>query len=589
MELILPVTSDLAHTVTTPTYVNSAWVTSTAYAAGALVRYEIDSIWYDFRCNYAHTSSSTSLPSLIKKIRTKSHWTLLGPSSVVTGYSYTTNVRLSAFPAWVSGAAVLEEATVFDEADHHDYVATVAIAAGDNTLRPSQCLVSSNESLATRWVDLGAANAWAATDNSTSGYLQGLSAAGAVVNPSFTITFDEEAIIDRLAVIGLNNAAGMQINFYINGGLVLEDYVEHNRLYAPLALTTAARWTPTAVTVSANGTGPSGVSTEDAFSLRETSATSHHTLLHTLTVPCIEYTPFSFSVSAKGVIAGGTTRHLAIRFHAIDASGAVVESKYVHYTFNLSTGAVGEITASPHFFNTAQQIISLGSNWYRCHAFGSVPGTTVALVVQISVSKTTTAPSNTTANISSYVGSTASGLDICAPQLVTSWGYHDWYGRAGDDRMPQNYVWVVPEKIRGQTGHVDILIFAIDPLVSPSCGLVMSGKAEYIGESEWGVETSFLSFSRKERDDVYGTMTFLKRGSARTVRATGYLDPETREGDAIQQVVIDADGKPGLWDFNNAESEYDRLRVFGFCSAFSTVVQAASYEVVNLTVEGLVE
>jgi hypothetical protein len=50
MMIIPPIPSNLAYTGSGPTYVSAAWVTATAYAKNDVRRYQVSSIWYDYKC-----------------------------------------------------------------------------------------------------------------------------------------------------------------------------------------------------------------------------------------------------------------------------------------------------------------------------------------------------------------------------------------------------------------------------------------------------------------------------------------------------------------------------------------------------------
>ena len=114
------------------------------------------------------------------------------------------------------------------------------------------------------------------------------------------------------------------------------------------------------------------------------------------------------------------------------------------------------------------------------------------------------------------------------------------------------------------------------------------GFGQSLGETEWDVETSLLSFSKRERDNTFGTLSFLQRGSAKTVSATAYIDPAVRYGDTIQALLAINDATPCMYDFNNSGSNYDRLRVFGYWTKFRTLIKTAAWESLNIQVEGLV-
>lgn len=119
--------------------------------------------------------------------------------------------------------------------------------------------------------------------------------------------------------------------------------------------------------------------------------------------------------------------------------------------------------------------------------------------------------------------------------------------------------------------------------------ILCAGRGLELSNTEWGVETSILPFSKKERNETFGTVSFLKRGSARQVRASCFIDTSKVSGDVVQQILADVDGMPVYWDFNNPGSDYDRLRVFGFYSSMRTAISAFTFESLSLDVEGLVE
>ena len=108
--------ASLARTGSSPTYVYSAWTGSgnPYYALDAVVRYQVSSVWYDYRCRRGHIANSGRSPT------NTYYWTKIGVASTTGGYTYTTNVRLSAASAWATGAAITAGQVVFDDADQSD-------------------------------------------------------------------------------------------------------------------------------------------------------------------------------------------------------------------------------------------------------------------------------------------------------------------------------------------------------------------------------------------------------------------------------------------------------------------------------------
>jgi len=389
MEMIYPLAIALDKTGSSPTYVYAAWATSTAYARNQIIRYEVSSVWYDFRCEWAHTSSSSRTPY------NPYYWTLLGPASTTGGYTYVTNVRLSNAATWTSGAAVVAGAVQYDPADNHDYQALIAISANDNTVRPSEAVLSSNETIAARWSDIGAANAWAPFDYYLNSYLYGYDTNGAYNNPAFTIVspVNTGTVIDRICFAGLQWVKSIKVEVYLNGNKT--------------------------ETITKSQEPPAGIS----------AAPYKAAVVKLTTVNTWDYTSIKFVVT---------------------------------------------LTAS-------------------------------------------------------------------------------------------------------------------DTNIVCKCGAIVIGPAIYLGETEWDVTTKILSFSRKERNQDFGTVKFVKRGSAKGVSAVGYLDPAIMPGDIVQQHLQFFDGMPLFFDFNNAGSNYDRLRVFGFYTKVETVIKAVSFESILIDIEGLVD
>lgn len=406
MEVIVPLEIDLAYTGSSPVYIYSAWAAGQAYVVGDIRRYQIGGVYRDFRCRVAHTSSTANAPD--KQVTTatttgwwiftqttystQSYWEDRGPSATSGGYTYATNVRLSHYPTWTTGAAVSLNAAVYDPGNNHDYLATVAVSAGDNTIRPSEAVKSSDETIAARWLDLGAANAWAAIDYLGNTYTQGYESDGDLCNPTFTVTCACETAVDRVAFAGLVNVKTVAITATDDG--VAQDQI-------------------------------------------------------------------SVSLTPSGTAYGATLRTANIPLASTVAAGSV-----------------------------------------------------------LSIAVTLT---------------------------------------RNDTNKPAQ------------------------------CAVMTVGRAHEISYTEWGVETSIISFSRKERDETYGTVNFMKRGSSRQIRATCYVDPDIITGDVVQELLSQWDGMPVYWDFNNDSSGYDRLRAFGFYTNMGTAIKADSFESLSLTVEGLVE
>jgi hypothetical protein len=71
---------------------------------------------------------------------------------------------ISAYGVWTSGQAIDVDGTEaqrrrYDDHDGNDYEALVDISAGDNTIRPSEAVISTDEAIAARWALVDVSNA----------------------------------------------------------------------------------------------------------------------------------------------------------------------------------------------------------------------------------------------------------------------------------------------------------------------------------------------------------------------------------------------------------------------------------------------
>lgn len=214
MEVYGSMPMSLSRTGALPTYLYPEWATGTYYAANTIRRKTVSGVVRDYRAKYGHTSSTLSAPP------NSYYWQDMGPASISGGWTYTTNVRLSFAATWATGTAIAIGDRRYDDATNHDYLAAVALTTAQNTTRPSECLVSTDELTRQRWVDAGAANAWAPLDYKINSRLVGYDTGGGVL-ASVVFSVDVETLtpINRVAVFGMRNVEYVQIKVYVAGVL----------------------------------------------------------------------------------------------------------------------------------------------------------------------------------------------------------------------------------------------------------------------------------------------------------------------------------------------------------------------------------
>lgn len=135
---------------------------------------------------------------------------------------------------------------------------------------------------------------------------------------------------------------------------------------------------------------------------------------------------------------------------------------------------------------------------------------------------------------------------------------------------------------------IEITLTRNDSANPPKMKKLIIGYGYEVANTQWGVETGIISFSRKQRDPTYGTVYFQKRNSAKRLRAQCSIKPSSVTGDAVQRVLEMVEGTPVFWDFNNSDTSFDRCRIFGFSSEFSISPLTTTHEMLSISVEGLI-
>lgn len=594
MELIKPVLTDLEIQSVTPGYAQTLWASGTVYKYGDKVRYEINGQFFDFTAAKGHTASATNSPAYYAS-RRKGVWTNKVLSQTITDITYTTNLALSLYADWQTGVEVLAGAAVHDPQTRRDYVALEDISAVNNTIRPSVAVDSLDSAIAARWLDNGAANAWGSNDPELNTSLLGIAADGSSTETQFTLIFPnistiDTKTIDRIFVAGMADTAGCEIEVIEDGVTTNVQQIAHNAILDPVDLS-ASTWTLTNLTRAQVGGVSNGVTTEIAWELKETAVTGVHHIKINYAPVILKNSRFSISFMAKPLNA----RNLDLKITFVDKTGAVIDNKTTHCIYKLATSAVSissdsNLSGYPTFTYTA--IYPDGNGWYKCHFSGISPvnAATAGMVVAFGSSGQTTAPLAASAD-PTFLGVITKGIALSSIQIMHGLFFYPWSEKSGRDRFPSSYIFTIPNGGATKGAELGVLIRAFPGNVRAPLriGLVGGGTAVSLGNTEWNVQTSYLSFSRKERNETFGTVSFLRRGSSKTVSATCIIDTDSLDGDTVQKELTETEGSTAMFDFNNTGSDYDRLRVYGFLTNYSSVIAAGTWESYQIEVEGLVE
>lgn len=553
MEIIPPVALDLARYGDEPEYIDQEWVTETYYDEGERVRREFDGVWHSFRAMYDLYST---VGPLYLYNTWRSGWEYLGLAPVSGGYSYLTNdVALSTHPEWVLGEDITASTVRYDQSDNNDYMALVDIDGGDNDIRPSDAVLSDDEEDVT-WKRMDAANAWAAIDYSLS---------------TKTVYVDEDGLPltdDRFIIYTFVSPSANLIsapNGFGNAWTAVNMTVTDANQQAPHDSTDV---TADTLTASAGAS----VSAPGYLWRTEPDVVEGSRMVFAIFVRSANYDSFTVRFLENSVVKTTATftvesdwRYFQVYHEATSDCTLRVEIGLVPTPTKSLVVWWAHLGYARDAFDRFAVLGAENVRWAYLHLHPWADVEDGEFSVGINAD---TQLSNSPRN------------DIPAKSSIIASVFRD-----NDDTIQTNTGLIYPT----DTFVVAVGVKVRDPAKPAAIGTFALGQATTLGGTEWGVESSILSFSRKERDDTFGTVTFVKRGSARQLRATAFIDTDLTSGDEVQQVLSAFDGQPVVWDFNNNGSEYDRLRVFGFHTNVRTLIQATTWESLSIDIEGLVE
>jgi hypothetical protein len=102
-------------------------------------------------------------------------------------------------------------------------------------------------------------------------------------------------------------------------------------------------------------------------------------------------------------------------------------------------------------------------------------------------------------------------------------------------------------------------------------GLLTSGAALQIGSTEANVKAGGEQKHVIQEDD-YGNTRFVRRVRKRELTATVWLSDD--QGDYVDNIMSELEGRPVTWNFNNAGTTYERLLIHGWAKSWETVVSS---------------
>ena len=118
------------------------------------------------------------------------------------------------------------------------------------------------------------------------------------------------------------------------------------------------------------------------------------------------------------------------------------------------------------------------------------------------------------------------------------------------------------------------------------CGHCLVGQRRYLGKSQYGVSAGINDYSTKETN-TFGE-TYLEQGS---YSKTNELDIwiEKSSTDQIFTILSKLRSTPCAWDFNEGDTDYSTLVLYGFYQDYDILMQDYAQTLISIEIQGLTQ
>lgn len=118
-----------------------------------------------------------------------------------------------------------------------------------------------------------------------------------------------------------------------------------------------------------------------------------------------------------------------------------------------------------------------------------------------------------------------------------------------------------------------------------SAGNFVIGNIKSLGNTQYGVSTGIIDYSRKETDE-FGNTTFIKRNFSKRMNASVSLTNPNLN--SVQRLLYSLRATPVLWIASTDTQFEEPLIIYGFYRDFSTEISYPTHSICNIQVEGLI-
>lgn len=134
------------------------------------------------------------------------------------------------------------------------------------------------------------------------------------------------------------------------------------------------------------------------------------------------------------------------------------------------------------------------------------------------------------------------------------------------------------------TAHVTLTITS-GGTSSVYCGICVLGKMVSIGNTEYGVTSGIIDYSRKEPNE-FGETVFVRRNFSKKIDARVWL--KLKDLNRVQKLLYDLRATPVVWIGSSDPSYEEALIVYGFYRDFTTEISYPTTIFCSIQIEGLI-
>jgi hypothetical protein len=114
------------------------------------------------------------------------------------------------------------------------------------------------------------------------------------------------------------------------------------------------------------------------------------------------------------------------------------------------------------------------------------------------------------------------------------------------------------------------------------CGVMVLGKASFLGLLKWDPTISINDYSTKETDS-FGKPTLVQRAFSKRLQCA--LELESPQIDSVYRLLASYRSTPLIWE---GSEDYEFSVIYGFYKDMSIILQGVAYSTCNLEIEGLI-